>query len=165
MVVVEKEWCCLWMMLCWYLILVSSTSNNSVSSHPMQYSSWVIPGTHWRNSVQNSTGIIWSIWQGPLPNLITPEFQELPGFWQESVEEVLSVPPLFLLDSSQSCRFQWNSSRIYQPKFHSCHRIVSFQYLHWNGPQSLVTGMALESSDRNWAKNAKYGNFALSHEK
>ena len=54
------------------------------------------------------------------------------------IVEVLSVPPppLFLLDYSQSCGFLRNFGRIYQPNFHSCHRIVSFQYLHWNGPQS-----------------------------
>jgi hypothetical protein len=32
------------------------------------------------NSVQNSAGIVLSIWQVPLPNLIPPEFRELPGF-------------------------------------------------------------------------------------
>jgi hypothetical protein len=37
------------------------------------------------NCIQNSTGIILSIWQVPLPKLIPPEFRELPGFWQESV--------------------------------------------------------------------------------
>ena len=63
--------------------------------------------------------------------------------------EVLSVPPLFLLDSGHSCGFLWNSSGIYQPKFHSCHEIVQFRYLHRNGPRSPVTGMAPESSDRN----------------
>ena len=38
-------------------------------------------------ALQNSAGIIWSIWQAPLPNLIPLEFRELPGFRQESVED------------------------------------------------------------------------------
>ena len=42
----------------------------------------------------------------------------------EALGEVLSVPPLFLLDSGHSCGFRWNSGGIYQPKFHSCHEIV-----------------------------------------
>ena len=63
--------------------------------------------------------------------------------------EVLSVPPLFLLDSGHSCGFRWNSGGIYQPKFHSCHEIVQFRYLHRNGPRSPGTGMAPESSDQN----------------
>jgi hypothetical protein len=37
------------------------------------------------NSVQNSAGIFLSIWQVPLPKLISPEFRELPGFRRESV--------------------------------------------------------------------------------
>ena len=44
-------------------------------------------------------------------------------FWS-GVVKVLSVPPLFLLDSGHSCGFRWNSGGIYQPKFHSCHEIV-----------------------------------------
>ena len=41
--------------------------------------------------------------------------------------EVLVMPHIFLLDSSHSSRFRCHSSRIYQPKFHSCHRILIFQ--------------------------------------
>jgi hypothetical protein len=37
------------------------------------------------NSIQNSAGIFLSTWQVPLPKLIPLEFQELSGFWQESV--------------------------------------------------------------------------------
>ena len=32
------------------------------------------------------------------------------------------MPPLFLLDSNQSCRFQWHSGGFYQPKCHFGHQ-------------------------------------------
>ena len=38
--------------------------------------------------------------------------------------------------------------------------IVSWQWVT-EVPQSLVIRMALEPSDQNWAKNAKYGNFYI----
>ena len=76
-----------------------------------------------------------------------------PQLMNNRQDKVLSVPPLFLLDSSQSCGFWWNSGRIYQLKCHSCHGIVSFWYVHQNGPWTLVTGME--------PKNAKYDDGVL----
>jgi hypothetical protein len=64
------------------------------------------------NSVQNSAGIVLSIWQVLGPKWISPEFQELPGLWQESVGDskdldigatVAQVAPLFVwLGSARS---------------------------------------------------------------
>ena len=85
----------------------------------------------------------------PLWRYDVKDFESAVFFFFFGIFEVLSVPPLFLLDSSHSCGFRWNSGGIYQPKFHSCHEIVQFRYLHRNGPRSPVTGMAPESSDRN----------------
>jgi hypothetical protein len=46
-------------------------------------SSMVIPAFRRNlNSVRNSARIVLPIWQVPLPNLIPPEFRELPGFRQ-----------------------------------------------------------------------------------
>ena len=98
--------------------------------------------SYWSTTIEHST-ISWI-------SLLANHFITNMFIFHQQMLEVLSVPPLFLLDSGHSCGFRWNSGGIYQPKFHSCHEIVHFRYLHRNGPRSLVTGMAPESSDRNW---------------
>jgi hypothetical protein len=63
------------------------------------------------NSVQNSAGIVLSIWQVPLPNLIPPEFRELPGFRQIPPESVEDSKDLTFLTTPHTPYFVQNSSR------------------------------------------------------
>ena len=77
-------------LLCWCVLWSLRATGDFCSVEFREFipSGW-FQEAFWQNSnsVQNSVGIIWSISQAPLPNLIPPEFWELPGFQPESVED------------------------------------------------------------------------------
>ena len=96
-------------------------------------------------------------WQGPTKvrrNLLDKQ-------WECKVlHGGLSDAHIFLPDSGHSSGFQCHSSGIYQPKFHSCHRILIFQSFHQNSPWNWLERNGTGIQWPEWKlKIAKYGKF------